>query len=237
MARRVSIPTLQGEFGWGQSVCQNQRATKKESRKDLARLLSYTLHKPRRRRYPTLPVFVFNEDEQWVADLVEMQTLARWNKGNRYLLTVIDVLSKYAWVEPLKSKTGKDVTAAFDRVLKSTKKRRPLNLQTDAGKEFYNKTFQTYLKNKDIHLFSTHGDTKTAMVERFNRTFKERMYRYFTAANTLNYLSALPRLVKGYNVTDTMFFFDLMDYTDKEDIPGILIFIDFQKAFDSLECL
>ena len=194
-------PRYKGSLGGVNRFAKTTGLPKKRAEKILQGLLSYTLHKPRRRRYSTLPVFVFNQDKQWVADLVEMQTLARWNKGNRYLLTVIDVLSKYAWVEPVKSKTGKDVTAAFDRVLKSAKKRRPLNLQTDVGKEFYNKTFQTYLKNKDIHLFSTHGDTKAAMVERFNRTFKERMYRYFTAANKLNYLSALPRLVKGYNVT------------------------------------
>ena len=45
-------------------------------------------------------------DDQWVADLIEVQPLAQYNKGIRYLLTVIDVLSKYAWVQPLKNKNG-----------------------------------------------------------------------------------------------------------------------------------
>ena len=55
------------------------------------------------------------------------------------------------------------------------------------------------MKNKDIIHFSTKGDTKASVVERFNRTFKERMYRYFTSTNTLSYLPVLPALVKGYN--------------------------------------
>ena len=52
-----------------------------------------------------------------------------------------------------------------------------------------------------IHHFSTDGDAKAALVERFNRTLKERLYRYFTAANTLQFVDELPRLVEGYNAT------------------------------------
>ena len=75
---------------------------------------------------------------------------------------VVDVLSKYAWVEPVKSKTGKDVTAAFQKILKRSGGRQPMKLQTDDGKEFYNKTFQDLMKRKDIRHFSTAGDTKLA---------------------------------------------------------------------------
>ena len=135
-------------------------------------------------------------DDQWVAHLVEMQPLKKWNRGMRYLLAVVDVLSKYAWVEPLKAKTGAAVAAAFERILK-----RPLRLQTDAGKEFYNRTLQALMTRRKIHNFSTYGDTKSSVVERFNRTLKERMHRYFTARNTYWYVDSLPALVQGYNVT------------------------------------
>jgi len=114
---------------------------------------------------------------------------------------VVDVLSKYAWVEPLKDKTGKAVTAAFERILKRAKGRRPLRLQTDAGKEFYNRVFQSWLTGKKIHHFSTKEDTKASVVERLNRTLKERVYRYFTARNTYRYVDALPALMQGYNVS------------------------------------
>ena len=72
-------------------------------------------------------------------------------------------------------------------------------MQTDDGKEFYNHTFQKLMKDKDIHHFSTTGDTKASMVEQFNRTLKSRMYRYFTSANSYKYLNVLQALVRGYN--------------------------------------
>ena len=88
------------------------------------------------------------------------------------------MLSKHAWVQTVKSKTGKAVTDAFENILKG--RRKPVNLQTDDAKEFYNKTFQDLMKRKGIHHFSTGGDTKDSVVERFYRTLKKRMYRYFT---------------------------------------------------------
>ena len=109
------------------------------------------------------------------------------------------MLSKYAWVEPVKSKTGKDVTTAFEKILKRSDRRQPLKLQTDDGKDFYNKTFQALMKRKGIHHFSTSGDTKASVVERLNRTLKKRLYRYFTVKNTLSYLPVLKELVTGYN--------------------------------------
>ncbi|CAH3014215.1 unnamed protein product [Porites evermanni] len=73
-----------------------------EAQKQLEQTLSYTLHKPRRRRFLTLPTMVYGINEQFMMDLVDLQKLAKWNKGYKYLLTVTDVLSKYAWVERLK---------------------------------------------------------------------------------------------------------------------------------------
>ena len=127
-------------------------------------------------------MLVFGIDEQWAADLIEVINIAKYNRGYRYLLTVVDVLSKHAWVQPVKSKTGKAVTDAFEKILKG--RRKPINLQTDDD----NKTFQGLMKRKGIHHFSTSGDTKASVVERFNRTLKKRMYRYFTVKNTLSYL-------------------------------------------------
>jgi len=76
---------------------------------------------------------VFGIDQHWVADLIEVINIAKFSPGYRYLLT--DVFSKYAWVEPVKSKTGKDVTAVFERILKRRKGRNPQNLQTDDRSE------------------------------------------------------------------------------------------------------
>ena len=80
-------------------------------------------------------------------------------------------------------------------------KRRCQTLQTDDGKEFYNAQVKKVLKEYDIHHFFTSGDTKASVVERFNRTFKQRLYRYITTYNTMSYLKALPSLVSGYNAS------------------------------------
>ena len=118
------------------------------------------------------------------------------------MLCVIDVFSKFAWVEPLKSKKGVDVGLALTKIFNSKLAAQyPTLLQTDAGKEFYNSTVQKLLKDNSIRHFSTSGDTKASVVERFIRTFKQRLYRYFTTFNTLTYLPSLSNLVKGYNAS------------------------------------
>ena len=170
-----------------------------KTKRALENELAYTLHKPRRRRFATTPVMVYGMDEQWVADLIDVQKIKKQNSGYGYILTVVDVLSKYAWVEPVKTKSGENVTAAFENVMRRAKGRKPINLQTDDGKEFYNETFAAFLKKHDIHHFSTQGDTKASVVERFNRTLKDRMYRYFTVSNSLRYVQILQSLVRGYN--------------------------------------
>ena len=190
-------PSVAGSLGGVARFARAHKLPVSKVRDKLEGDLGYTLHKPTRRRFRTLPVLVFAIDDQWVADLIEVGNIAKSNRGYRYLLTVVDVLSKYAWVEPVKSKTGKAVTAAFEKILKQG--RTPRRLQTDDGKEFYNKTFQALMKRKDIRHFSTSGDTKASVIERFNRTLKQRMYRYFTVKNTLKYVPVLKDLVMGYN--------------------------------------
>ena len=62
-------------------------------------------------------------DEIWAADLVEMQKYSKWNKGFKYVLMVIDIFSKYGWIEALKDKKTESVTLAFDRIFKKSKRK------------------------------------------------------------------------------------------------------------------
>lgn len=117
------------------------------------------------------------------------------------MLVVIDAFSKYAWAQPIKKKTGKEVTEAFARILKEALGRKPQKLEIDAGKEFYNGKFQEFVKSHGIHHFSTHGDAKASVAERFIHTLKSKLYRYFTAANTSKYVDVFPKLVDQYNRT------------------------------------
>ena len=130
------------------------------SRKDVQDWLSqqdvYTLHKPARRRYKRSRVIVSGINAQFQADLADVQNLSRYNKGCKYLLTCIDVFSKYAWTVPLKTKTGQELVKAFQTILSSGRK--PNKLQTDQGKEFVNENFQKFLRDENIHfLLLTRG--------------------------------------------------------------------------------
>jgi hypothetical protein len=134
-------------------------------------------------------------DEIWAADLIDMQCYAKFNGDLKYLLTVIDVFSKYGWIVPLKSKTGVEVAEAFNKIFKEG--RRPEKLWVDKGKEFYNKN----VKALGAQLYSVENEGKSCVVERWNRTMKERMFKYFTANNTRRYVDVISEMVDKYNNT------------------------------------
>ena len=89
-------PSQPGALGGVAKFAKAHGLDQSKARKVLETLLSYTLHEPRRRHFPTLRVMAFKVDQQWVMDLMDVQKLAKWNKGHRNILTVVDVLSKYA---------------------------------------------------------------------------------------------------------------------------------------------
>ena len=128
---------------------------------------------------------------------MDISSLARFNKGYKFLLTCIDVFSKFAWVVPLKNKTGESLVNGFQSILDLG--RSPEKLQTDKETEFLNRNFQSSLKERNIRFFTTNSELKTSVVERFNRTFKTRMWKYFTSKNTLVYIDILQDIVHGYN--------------------------------------
>ena len=182
----------------GLSKFEPKGYTKKQVREWLQSQDTYTLHKPTKRRFPRRRVVVYGIDHQWQADLVDLAKLSSHNKGFKYLLTCIDVLSRYQWVVPLTDKTGKTLKDAFQVIFKSG--RRPTRLQTDKGTEFINRVFQTFLKGHDMHLFTTYNEeTKASIVEGFNRTLKTKMWKYFTHRETLTYVDVLSQMVASYD--------------------------------------
>ncbi|XP_039311306.1 uncharacterized protein LOC120359072 [Solenopsis invicta] len=115
-------------------------------------LLVEELHAPARRNFPRRHVIVRGYDDLWQADVVEMRPYMRFNRGYHYILTVIDVLSKYAWAVPLKAKSGNEVANAI-----------------------------------------------ASVVERFNRSLKNDMWKQFTLNGNYKWIDLLPRLVLEYN--------------------------------------
>ena len=111
---------------------------------------------------------------------------------------VIDVFSKYGWIKPLKDKKTGTVSKAFDEIFKSSK-RLPKMLWTDKGSEFNSKHFKEFLKRKGINLYHTENEEKSGVVERWNKTMKNRMWTMFTVNNNTVYWDKIDKLVNDYN--------------------------------------
>lgn len=159
---------------------------------------TYTLHKQPQRTFPRRRVIVGGINDQWQADLADMQMLASENQGYRYILMIIDCFSRKAWARALKDKSGKSVASAFEDIFKTQAP--PHELQTDKGREFYNVNVMTLFKIKNVHLFSTEDPvTKACMAERLIRTIKGRIYRYFHAKNTSKWIDVLQDIIDSYN--------------------------------------
>jgi len=172
-------PSHPASFGGLEAVYQavKEEGKNKISRKQVQDWLSqqdvYTLHKPIRRHYKRSRVIVPGITAPFQADLVDVQTLSRYNKEFKYLLTCIDIFSKYAWVIPLRTKPGQELVKAFQTILLSGSK--PLKLQTDQGNEFLSRVLQKFLRDNNIDFFTPNSGLKASVVKRFNRTFKNKM--------------------------------------------------------------
>ena len=167
---------------------------------DWSQQLAEELHKPITRNFRKRRMISYGIDKIWAADLVEIQKFSKWNKGIKYLLLVIDVFSKYGWIKPLKDKKTESVSSAFDTIFKKSK-RKPTMLWTDKGSEFISKHFKEFLKKNKIKLYHTENEEKSSIVERWNKTMKNRMWRMFSANNNTVYWDKLDKLVDDYNNT------------------------------------
>ena len=139
----------------------------------------------------------------WECDLEDVRALGRFNDNYNCILSVIDVFSKFLHQVPLRSKTGTAVASAFTSIFEdSSRRRRPVWVRTDKGKEFLNKNFQEMLKREGIQFqVRRKPDVKCSVVERAHRTIRDRPYKYFTYKNTYTYIDVLPKFVKAYNDT------------------------------------
>ena len=126
--------------------------------------------------------------------------MSKYNKGIRFLLCVIDIFSKYAWVVPLKDKKGVSIVTAFQSILKQSN-RKPNKIWVDKGSEFYNASFKKWLQDNDIVMYSTNNEGKSVVAERFIRTLKNKIYKYMTAISKNVYIDKLDDIVNEYNNT------------------------------------
>lgn len=175
--------------------CKYETAQKWLSAQD-----SYTLHRPIKRKFTRSRYVIPTLGWLYEADLADFQKIAGENDQNRYLLCVIDGFSKMAAVEPLRDKGANAVSLALKNALD---KLGPTDtLRTDKGMEFRCSKVADLLKDRNItHLLAQNEETKCALVERFIRILKERLYRFFTHFGKERYIDHLQEIVSAYNNT------------------------------------
>jgi hypothetical protein len=178
------------------------KANKTLKKNDVIKFLnsndSYTLHRPKRKKFVRKKIVVPGIDHLWQIDLIDVSKIKDENENNKFLLTVIDCFSKYAWAVPIKNKQGSTVLEAFKKILKLSN-RVPLKIQCDDGTEFFNKQFEDFCNKSNIILYSTFSEIKAAIIERFNRTLREKLARYFTFNDNNRYIEILDDIILSYN--------------------------------------
>ena len=179
--------------------------------------LAEELHKPFRRPQQLRKIYFRSKDNIWNADLVIMPI----ENNYKYILTVLDGYTRYAWCVPLKDKKGETVSNAFKEIIKKSN-RKPNKLWVDQGKEFYNEHMYKLFKFKkeDIlekdkngeyknQIYSVFNASKNPIIERFNKTLTNKLWKQFTiqgnaesgSKNHQKWLKILPGIVKKYNNT------------------------------------
>ena len=158
------------------------------------------LHKPIIRKFEKRKVYSTFKDNIWGVDLANRQLLSKYNKGFRFLLCVIDIFSKYAWVVPLKDKKGITIVKAFQIILQQSN-RKSNKIWVDKGSEFYNAYFKKWLRDNDVAMYSTHNEGKSVVAERFIRRLKSKIYKYMTSISKNVYIDKLDDIVYEYNNT------------------------------------
>jgi hypothetical protein len=192
-------PKNPGSFGGIKSLRRYSKTNNDTARNWLASQDAFTLHKPVRRIFPRRRTFAKGIGDLYQADLCDLGNIARYNNGYRYFLSVIDVFSKRGYAVPIKTKGADNLVTAFEEIFSQFI---PNYVQTDRGQEFLNIKVQNLFRHHNIkHYWSRNDDIKAAVVERFNRTIKTKLYRYFTYHHTNRWIDIIADIIEGYNAS------------------------------------
>ena len=176
----------------------------KNVEKQQQQLLAKEVFSPQITKFRRQRIIPLYKDETWSADLIDKSSPSKYNNNYKFILTVIDIFTKYAWAIPLKNKSGLSITNGFKIVLKEhqqgeSEPRKPEKLWVDRGSEFYNKTFKSLVKEYETKLYSTYSDLKAVFIERFNRTLLHIISKPMFINGDGNWVNILNDAVVIYN--------------------------------------
>ena len=155
-----------------------------------------------KKKFPRRHIIVHFPFQIFMGDLIEYQSndYKHVNGGNKFILVLIDVFTKKAYARPVRRKNKFDMVIAMESI-SSDLDHLPNTLITDEGLEFYNKNVEEVLDKFAIHHYSIKSKMKASVVERFIRTLKNRLEKYFVKNKTKRWIDILPQLISNYNNT------------------------------------
>ena len=134
------------------------------------------------KKFKNRKVYSSFRDNIWGVDLADMQSLSKYNNGNKYLLCAIDLFRKYVWLVPLKDKQGTSIVNALKKII--SEGRKPNKIWVDQGSEFYN-SLKDFLKINNTEMYSTYNEGKSVVAERFIRVLKNKIFKSMTAISNV----------------------------------------------------
>ena len=152
-----------------------------------------------KRNYATNKTDVYNIDDTWSLDILDLKDYGlKNNRGYRYVLVIIDNFSKFGWTVPLKNKNAQTIKDSFENILIRSQ-RKPNLIESDRGKEFYNNIFQDFLNKNNIKLYSRNSSYGAVFAERFNRTIRDLLKKPVFEKGDGNWIDVLLTITKQYN--------------------------------------
>lgn len=177
-------------------VKNNKKFKKKQVKKSLLTSPTYTLHTPIKKQFRRTKWMSGGIDDIWQVDLIDVRKIKYQNSHFEYILTCIDIFSKKAWAYPIKKKTPLETSKIFKQIFETG--RIPKSICLDNGNEFKGVCKELFMKLK-IKIITSKTKLKASVVERFNRTLKEKMYRIFTFKKNQKYVNVLDKIMLSYN--------------------------------------
>ena len=166
------------------------------NQKNIKIFINEIYSKPPRKNYATNKTDVYHIDDIWSLDILDLKDYGpENNRGYRYVLITIDNFSKFGWTSPLKNKNAQTIKDSFENILISSK-RKPNLIESDRGKEFYNKIFQDFLNKNNIKHYSRNTSLGAVFAERFNRTIRDLLKRPVFEKADGNWIDVIPIITK-----------------------------------------
>lgn len=176
------------------------KVSQKEIKEFLKNQAINQLHKPVQKVKKNLKhITASSPNETWQIDLLDYQKYGRQNKGYKYIFICVDVFTRKAKAEPIKTKAATNTAAAFQKIIADAE---PKAIYSDDGSE-WKAEFKHLLESKKIvHVVNDYGDHNSlGIIDRFSRTIKTEIAKFMTANNTKKWVDDLPRLIDLYNNT------------------------------------